>query len=245
MVRDVMGNLASWARRSLLALLVVSAGCMNASTLQTARVLPPGDQQALVGGGMTTLPGAPESLGKALASLPYGEIGYRYGLLDSVDVGAHVTLLGTGGLDAKWQFFDRGPLAMATGLNIGYMTISASSSSSSDATTGTGTTTGTTTGTSSDSSTASEAKTTLIDVVLPLYVSYDVGSHLTAYGAPKYLLRAVMSDSGGGGAEHMLGTTAGIKLGDSFGMMLESTFMRNLSSAYNLLQYNIAIFWSR
>jgi hypothetical protein len=28
-------------------------------------------------------------------------------------------------------------------------------------------------------------------------------------------------------------------------VMLESTFMRNLSESYNMLQFNAAIFWSR
>ncbi len=226
---------------------LVAGGCVNASTLQTARVLPPRDQQIYVGGGMTTLPGSPDSLVKSLASLPYGEVGGRLGLIDSVDVGIHVTLLGTGGADAKWQFLDRGPLAMATGLNIGALQISSNSDSSSSSTAAprraTGTGTGSTGG-SPNSSTASEAKVTLLDIVIPLYVSYDVGSHLTVYGAPKYLLRALLADKGGG-AQHMLGTTVGIKLGDGGGLMLETTYMRNLSESYNMLQYNAAFFWSR
>lgn len=212
------------SRLFLTALLALAAsGCLNASTLQTARALPPGDHQALVGGGMTTFPGAPDDIGKALASLPYGEVGYRVGLLDGLEVGAHVTLLGTGGVDGKWQFVDEGPLAIATGLGIGYLE---------------------TTATSSSDGVEKKSKSTLIDAVLPLYISYDIGSHLAVYGAPKYLLRAVVADSGSQ-AWHNVGATFGVKLGDGFGLLAESTFLRNLSESYNQLQFNAAIFWSR
>lgn len=206
------------------ALLVALSGCLNASTLQTARVLPPGDHQALLGGGMTTFPGSPDDLASALASLPYGEIGYRVGLVDGLEVGAHATLLGTGGVDGKWQFVDEGPLAVATGLGVGYLQSTSSSSTEGEEKT--------------------EVKATLLDVVLPIYVSYDIGSHLAVYAAPKYLLRAVIADSGSS-AWHNVGSSIGIKLGDGAGVMLESTFMRNLSESYNMLQFNAAIFWSR
>lgn len=209
----------------LVAVLVVAAsGCLNASTLQTARVLPPGDHQAIVGGGMTTFPGTTDALVKALAELPYGEIGYRVGLLDGIDVGAHATLIGTGGVDGKWQFVDLGPLAVATGLNVGYLQSSSS--------------------TSTDNEETVEIKATLLDIVLPLYVSYDIGSHLAVYSAPKYLLRALIADKGSN-AQHNVGATIGVKLGDGFGLMAESTFMRNLTESYNMLQFNAAIFWSR
>ena len=213
------------------ALVVAASGCLNASTLQTARVLPPGDHQAIVGGGMTTFPGTTDALVKALAELPYGEIGYRVGLLDGLDVGAHATLLGTGGVDGKWQFVDEGPLAVATGLNVGYMQMSVTSSATAEEKPASG-------------EEKTEAKWTLLDVVLPLYVSYDIGSHLAVYAAPKYLLRAVIADSGGN-TQHNVGSTVGIKLGDGSGLMLESTFMRNLTESYNMLQFNAAIFWSR
>ena len=172
---------------------------------------------------MTTFPGESQDLAKKLASSPYAEIGYRRGLLDGLDVGAHATLLGTGGVDGKWQFIDDGPLAIATGLGIGYLEIEANSTSGGE---------------------ASKAKSTLIDAVLPLYVSYDVGSHLAVYSAPKYLLRAVVAESGTK-TSHNVGATIGVKLGDAFGLLAESTFMRNLSDSYNMLQFNAAIFWSR
>lgn len=213
------------------ALVVAASGCLNASTLQTARVLPPGDQQAFVGGGMTTLPGASDDLVKAIASLPYGEVGYRLGVIDGIDVGAHATLIGTGGVDGKWQFLDEGPLAVATGLSVGYMQMTATSSGTGGQTSATG-------------EEKTEPKWTLLDVVVPLYVSYDIGSHLAVYAAPKYLLRAVIADSGGN-TQHNAGSTIGIKLGDGSGLMLESTFMRNLTESYNMLQFNAAIFWSR
>ncbi|MSQ81788.1 MAG: hypothetical protein EXR77_02595 [Myxococcales bacterium] len=219
--------------------MISAAGCLNASTLQTARVLPPGDHQAVVGGGMTTFPGAPEGLGKALASLPYGEIAYRIGLLDGIDAGAHATLIGTGGGDVKWQLLDDGQLAVATGLGFGYLQANSDSKDSAAAST-----TSSTAGPTSTPSKSSAQKPTLIDVVVPVYGSYDVGSHLTVYAAAKYLLRA-LTGGGGGTVWHNVGGTGGIKLGDDWGLMIESTFMRNFTESFNVLQFNAAVYWSR
>ena len=217
-----------------LAVVLMAQACMNASTLQTARVLPPKDVQIYVGGGMTQFPGAPEGVGKLLASLPYLEAGGRYGVVNSVDVGAHFTLIGTAGVDGKWQFLDSGPFALSTGLGLYYLSIDSGGDSSSS------------TDENGSTVTVKTSKVTskIIDVVVPLYASMDLSSHFTLYTAPKYVLRAVMNDTATQ-TSHSAGGTLGFKLGDSWGLMLESTYLKSLSSTgYDALQFNGALFFS-
>ena len=225
--------------RRTLAMAVLAAlagGCVNASTLQTARVLPPGDMMVLAGGGITKpLGGGGDALTKVMGSLPYGEVAARYGFIDGLDVGARVTLLGTGSLDAKYQFLDRGPLALATGLQFGYLTIS---SGSSEDTSGTGT------GTSSEPAAETKKESGIIDLVIPVYASYDLGTHLAVYASPRYLLRYISTPTTGSAA-HLAGTSAGIRLGDGAGLFLETTFLQDFSNSVSFLQVNAAIYWSR
>lgn len=194
-------------------------GCINASTLQTARTLPPGDVMVRVGGGSTQPLGQPKNAGLDLSNWYYGEMGARYGLMDALDVGANLTLLGTGGLDVKYQFLDEEDLAVASGLGLAYLQMEAGSGDQ-------------------------KVTSTILDVTVPVYVSYDLGSHLTAYTAPKYLLRAVFGTSATN-THHNAGGTVGLKLGDSAGLFVESSFLRDLTGGYNQLQFNASIYWSR
>lgn len=196
-------------------LLLLASSCMNMSTLQTARVLPPGDQMVVIGGGLTKL--IPEqAIGDfKIPSLPYLEGAFRIGVINGLDVGAHVSIPGTSGIDGKYQFLDKGGLAMATGLSLAGLQI-----------------------------TSGDSKTNIADVTVPIYISYDVGSHFTPYIVPKYALRYI-GGSSGSTVDHLIGGSGGIKIGDSIGVFLESTLMRDVVADLNYLQFNVAIFWLR
>lgn len=206
-----------------------AVGCVNVSTLQTARVLPPGDQMIIVGGGTSTFALPPEQVTPANGGLDtrfFGEILGRMGLIDGLDVGVRLSLLGTGSIDAKYQLLDKGPLAAAAGLSLGGMQITTSFDVK-DPTTGAVTTT--------------ETKSTMIDVMVPGYVSYDFMEPLTAYVSPKILVRNVSS-----GTFLFGGVTGGVKVGDSVGLMLEATFFKGINEGANdSRQINAGFFWSR
>ena len=65
-----------------LVLAALAAGCVNSSTLQTARALDPGSQRILVGGGFYASPSVDADVSEATDSetslaLPYMELGKR------------------------------------------------------------------------------------------------------------------------------------------------------------------------
>src|SRR5262249_54297397 len=81
-------------------ILAFTAGCVNLSTLQTARALEPGKQQILVGGGFYASPSVNASASSVTGNseslaLPYLELGYRRGITDGLELGAKATVPGT------------------------------------------------------------------------------------------------------------------------------------------------------
>ncbi len=206
-----------------------AVGCVNVSTLQTARVLPPGDQMIIIGGGTSTfaVPTAevtPENGGLKTTNVAEGM--WRIGVIDGLDVGAHVTIPGTSSVDAKYQFMDMGPWAVAAGLSLGGLQITTSSI----ATDAKGLTTTT------------ENKFTIFDVVVPFYVSYDFMEALTGYISPKFLVRNVS----GSGTFLFGGGTGGVKIGDGIGLMLEASYLKGINDGANdSRQINAGVYWSR
>ncbi len=207
-----------WVRIVGLLGLVLLTGCINNSTLQTARVVPRGDERMVVGGGkmLTSDVGV---------TLPYAEVMYRYGLWENLDVGAHLTLLGTGAIDVKYQFLADDHLAVAAGLKGGTLELTTEGPDP------------------DDPSKTVETKTGLAQLIVPVYVSYDIGTHLSLYASPQYMLNAVVGvDSTA--FQHFAGSTLGVKLGDGWGLMFEATAMYGFTTSNLLLQGNAAIFWS-
>src|SRR5512143_1575811 len=120
------------AAAAILLFSALTTGCVNSSTLQTAKALDPGSQRILVGGGFYTSPSVNADASQSTSSdvslaMPYMELGYRRGIVDKVELGAKVTVPGTAGVDAKYQFLQKGKLAMAAGLGGGYLKISSGS----------------------------------------------------------------------------------------------------------------------
>jgi len=83
-----------------------------------------------------------------------------------------------------------------------------------------------------------DSKSTLIDVTLPVYMSTPVSESVTLYASPKYFLRKAT----GGDALNILAMTAGVKMGEKSGIMLESSYGKAIGDDFQSLQFNAAFF---
>ena len=208
--------------------LALTSACVNMSTLQTAKSLDPGKQRILVGGGYYASPSvdadASEATGEDISlALPYMEVGYRRGIVQNLELGAKVTIPGTVGLDAKYQLVSRGKFAAAAGLGGAYLSIES--------------------GAEDD---PMKAKTKLVDIIVPFYVSYDVAKPLAVYMAPKYVARFASSTDEMGtvsGTSHLAGATLGTRLGSRAGLFLETSYLKDLTSDFDSFQVNGSIFF--
>jgi hypothetical protein len=101
-------------KRALL-VCAVAAGCSPLSSMQTARVLPPGVSRMTFGGGTGY------NLAEDQQSVaPVAEVGYRVGVADKIDVGVRVRPVNVL-VDTKLQFWDAGRVyaSFAPGLSYG------------------------------------------------------------------------------------------------------------------------------
>lgn len=215
------------AAAGLLAFSALTTACVNSSTLQTAKALDPGRGRVLVGGGFYTSPDINADASEASSTdvtlaLPYMELGYRRGLIDNLELGAKVTVPGTAGIDGKYQFLDAGKFALATGVGVGYLKLTSGSE-------------------------GMESKSTIVDTTVPVYASYDVAKAFALYTAPKYVLRyASSTDSAGmssSGLDHLVGATVGTRLGNRWGLFLESSYLQSVTSEFGAFQVNGSIFF--
>lgn len=214
-------------KTAALALALLSAACVNSSTLQTAKALDPGKQRVLVGGGFYASPSvdadASETTGEDTSlAMPYMELGYRRGIVDKVELGAKVTVPGTAGIDGKYELHDDGKFAVAAGLGMGYLKLSSGSE-------------------------GMETSTTLIDAIVPVYASYDLAKAFAVYASPKYVLRYAKSvdemAETSSGTNHLVGGTLGTKLGNGFGLFLEASYLKSVSSDFDAFQVNGSLFF--
>lgn len=218
-------------RASLLAL-VFTAACVNMSTLQTAKALEPGKQRVLVGGGYYASPSVNADVSSSTSTssssssvslaLPYMEIGYRRGIVENLELGAKVTIPGTVGLDGKYQLVRAGNFAVAAGLGGAYLKLDSGDDQM-------------------------KTSTQLIDAIVPVYVSYDIAKPFSIYASPKYVARFAQSTDTNGamssGMENLVGATAGVKLGNTFGLFLETSYLKDLSSTFDSFQVNGSLFF--
>lgn len=215
------------AAAGILAFSALTTACVNSSTLQTAKALDPGHQRVLVGGGFYSSPDINADASEASSSdvtlaMPYMELGYRRGIVDKVELGAKVTVPGTAGIDGKYQFLDAGKLALATGLGVGYLKLTSGSE-------------------------GMETSSTIVDATVPLYASYDVAKAFAVYTAPKYVMRFASSKDEMGesssGINHLVGATVGTRLGNNWGLFLETSYLKSVSSDFDAFQVNGSIFF--
>jgi hypothetical protein len=216
-----------FAAASLLTFSALAVGCVNSSTLQTAKALDPGSQRILVGGGYYASPSMNADASQATGDdvslkMPYMELGYRRGLVDKVEMGAKVTLPGTAGVDAKYQFLNAGKFAMAAGVGTGYLKLTSGAD-------------------------GMQTSSTIVDAIVPVYASYDVSKYLAVYTSPKYVLRYTKSvdamDQSESGINHLAGGTLGVRVGNHKGLFLESSYLKSLSSDFDSFQVNGSFFF--
>lgn len=220
-----------WA--SLLLVSTLATGCVNMSTLQTGRALAPGTGRVLVGGGYYTSPDlnaaaneantANDPNAKPLPDLkaPYLEVGYRRGIVENLELGLKLTIPGTIALDGKYQILNLGPFFLAAGVGVGYLSLTSGPADK-------------------------PLKSSLIDVMVPVYASLEPLSWLAIYVSPKYVFRATNTTGGdnpGSSTTQMVGSSAGLKLGDGTGVFAEGTLLRDLKSKANTFQVSGAVFW--
>jgi len=218
------------AAASLLALSALTTACVNSSALQTAKAMDPGKQRFLVGGGYYASPDLDKDASSATGEdtslkLPYMELGYRRGLVDKVEAGVKYTLPGTAAIDGKYQFLDAGGFALAAGASVGYFKLSSEAGDSS-------------------------SSTTVVDTIVPVYASYDIAKALAVYTSPKYVMRyaksesmdAMMSESSSG-LSHLVGATLGTRLGNRFGLFLETTYLKSITNDFDAFQVNGSFFF--
>ena len=207
----------------MLGLTGLATGCINMSTLQTARTLPVNETELVAGGGYYLSPTLLETESSdannelELVGLPYVEIGARIGMLDYLDLGLKVTIPGTISLDVKLQVVDLEGLAVAMGAGIGYLHYE---------------------------TTVDDTKFTneIIDLMVPIYISYHFNEAFAIYGSPKYVMR--INITGDTDAAQLVGAGGGLRIGESAGVYLEATYMVDLADPdFTMIQLSGASFF--
>jgi hypothetical protein len=226
--------------------LMMNSACINMSSLQTAETLKPNTSRVIIGGGYYQSPAVlagletnedeeAETLDSEFEELkvPYLEVGARYGLMEDLEVGAKLTLIGTIAADGKYRFYESGAVSLAAGLGLGYVDIESSAGSG---------------------ETESKAKSRIIDVMLPLYASYRVSEMFALYTSPKYVYRNISTSSTVGEGElkteesdssglSLLGGTLGFMVGSSWGLALETTYMTAIGDEFKMMQVAAGVFF--
>jgi hypothetical protein len=199
------------------AVALLATGCVSMSSLQTARTLEKNKSQQTLGGGLYTSESLVDDKDLGRISLPYLEYSYRQGLSDKIDAGIKITNSFTLMADGKYQLVDGEQFALAAGLGVGYFSVSQTSGDE-------------------------KFESTLIDVMVPLYLSYDVTKSFTPYLSPKYIARFVSGTESS--TNSLWGATAGAKIGDQSGAYVEATYLTRPGSNFSTLQYNVSFFWT-
>lgn len=191
--------------------------CASVSTLQTGRVLEKGDSVHAVG---VALYNSDDFLGGDDISSPVLEYAYRRGMWDKIDVGIKLAVIGTAVADIKYNLIDGEKLALATGLGLGYLSFE------------------------SEAGTVKQSST-IIDLIIPLYLSYDVGEMTSLYTSAKYFYRSVSADGGVdiAGDGSMLSASLGIKYGEKMGVFLEGSLITGLDNDFAGTQFASSYFF--
>ena len=197
------------------ALTMLLANCASVSTLQTARVLDEGDSFHSIG---LSLYSSDDFIGGDDISLPLIEYTYRRGVWEDIDFGIKLALIGASVIDMKYNLISDDKLALATGVGIGYLSY-----------------TSTVNGQDSDS--------TIIDFILPLYLSYDIGEKTTLYSAAKYMFRTISNDVVSTEDDSLVSATGGVQLGRKSGVFLEASLISSLDTDFSGTQFNGSYFF--
>ncbi len=183
--------------------IVVLQSCASMSTMQTARTTEKGEVGFGFGGGFVQADIAQGKSDTIKIKAPFVEVGGRYGITDKLDIGAKLTLIGTAVLDGKYQFLGdhESKVAGSVGLGFGYLGIESGNS-----------------------------KSTMYDIMTPVYFSYHPADWFSIYASPKYVFRinTYSNDkTSGSGSSHWYGVTSGVRFGKRFGFLMEYSYFKN------------------
>ncbi len=227
------------ALAALLCAAALAPGCVSISSVQTARTLRPGQVQVQGGAGSVTLTEASRSssfdqngneiqgaLTESSVPVPEIEFGARFGITDYVDAGLKVSLPSSVMADVKLQLVDTPNFAVAVGAGLGYQSFS-----------------------------FLDVDMSVVDLFVPVYLSYDVSKWIALYASPKYYARIASgssqtSSSNASDYWHMFGATAGVRVGHDFGLFIEATRLHVLNASADmdglrgLAQVHVAFFFN-
>ncbi len=189
-------------------------GCVSMSSLQTARTTPKDTSQQSVGGGVYN---SKMDVGASTVetNLPYFEYSYRHGFTNDLDVGLKLTFIGAYAADAKYQIYTNDKFAFSAGAGLGYMSYKVSAG-------------------------GEDQEVKFLDVMVPIYLSYDFNPGFTLYTSPKYIMRQVSGSTTEN--EGITGLTFGTKIGEKSGVFAEATVIKGKDNSA-MTQYNISYFW--
>ncbi len=184
------------------------SSCVSMSSMQTARTLGKGNTELSLGGSRVSYDYFPSETDTINRKTVTGEIDWRYGITDKLDIGVKASILGTAGGYAKYQFLgdQESKFAASGGAGLGYLTIESGTDEN-------------------------KSKTTIVDYYVPLNLSYHPKEWIGIYTSPRYTLRTAKSNDSKASASHWYGTTTGIRLGKKVAPFIEySIFGSNASS---------------
>lgn len=149
--------------------IVMFSSCVSNKSFQTARTTNQGELGygfGLAVPELTYIPDATDLGGIA------GELFARYGITEKLDIGINVTLLGTSGLDLKYQYLGDKESAFAGALGFSFATSSIENNN---------------------------VNSTTYDITLPAYFSYHAGDALALYASPRVVQRVSENNGTFGG----------------------------------------------
>ncbi len=201
----------------LLAMIGVSTqSCVSNKAFQTARTTSEGEVS--FGGGIS-FPNAEffsdsqDSLGLDVTNIGgFGlEIFGRYGITEKLDVGVNVTLIGTSGLDLKYQFLGDHESEIAGSISVGASILRITVDG--DSTGGGG----------------------VFDFSVPAYFSWHPAEKFAIYASPRYTFRRI-----GDTSANFIGGLGGLKLGGENAFFIEYGFFGTNSDSFgNQRQFNL------
>lgn len=199
------------------------SSCVSMSTMQTARTLGQGNSQGAIG--VSKISYEFVSLEDTIdASTFTGELDWRYGVTDKLDVGAKASLIGTSGAYAKYQFLGdkESVIAGSGGLGLGFLTIE-----------------------SGEGEFATKSRTT--DFYIPLFFSYHPTDWVGIYTSPRYTLRNIKNSDvseSSSSTSHWYGATTGIRLGKRVAPFIEYSFFTSSDATKPLSQFTGGVSFS-
>lgn len=219
----------------LLAIFFSLISCVNITTYQTADTLKPNESYTYYGGGYyissslkatseatvtTSQSGLTTTDTNSSLKVPFIEVGYRRGLTDKMDAGAKWTIFGSAVVDMKYHLISEQDYDVSVGGGLGYLYLGSIETRT--------------------ESRVTKTEITVIDLIVPTYVSYKSSEWAVPYFSPKFIFRNVNSPDGNK-ISPMGGGTLGIMLGKKICFAMEGFYLRAFDSDFDMVQFGGAI----